>query len=66
LPVLDTEDAEVLQEQGVTGEEEEKNEVEEEGNEEDELVSNDDIEHRVNILHQVVHDASDFRDHVNI
>jgi hypothetical protein len=61
LPDLDTEHEEVLEEEGVTGEEEEEeegneeegneeegNEEEgnEEGNEEDEPVSNDDMEHR--------------------
>jgi hypothetical protein len=56
VPDLDTEHEEVLEEEGVTGEEEEEeegneeegNEEEgnEEGNEEDEPVSNDDMEHR--------------------
>jgi hypothetical protein len=49
LPHLDIEDEEVLEEEGVTGEEEEEEEEEgnEEGNEEDEPVSNDDMEHSV-------------------
>jgi len=57
LPDLDTEDNEVLEEEGVTGEEdeakeEERNEEEgnEEGNEEDEPVSSDDMEHSVIVV----------------
>jgi hypothetical protein len=59
LPDLDTKDAEVLKEEGVTGEEEEEEEEEEErneeegneeGNEEDELVSNDNMQHSVIIV----------------
>jgi len=48
LPDLDTEDAEVLGEEGVAGEEEE--EEEEERNEEDEPVSDDDMEHSVIVV----------------
>ena len=58
FPDLDTEDQEVLEEEGVTGEEEEDEEEEEEegvecneeGNEEDEPVSNDDMEHSVIVV----------------
>jgi hypothetical protein len=54
LPDLDTEDEEVLEEEGVTGEEvedeEEEKEGNEEGNEEDEPVSNDDTEHSVIVV----------------
>ena len=52
LPDLDTKDEEVLEEEGVTGEEEELEEGEgnEEGNEEDEPVSNDDMEHNVIVV----------------
>jgi hypothetical protein len=59
-PNLNTEDEVVLEEEGVTGEEEEEedgneeegNEEEgnEEGNEEDEPVSNDDMEHSVIVV----------------
>ena len=57
FPDLDTEDDEVLEEEGVTGEEVEEEEEEsneedgnEEGNEEDEPVSNDDMEHSVIVV----------------
>ena len=57
LTDLDTEDEEVLGEEGATEEEEEEEEVEgneeegnDEGNEEDEPVSNDDMEHSVIVV----------------
>jgi hypothetical protein len=52
LPDLDTKYEEVLEEEGVTGEEEEVEEGEgnEEGNEEDEPVSNDDMDHSVIVV----------------
>jgi hypothetical protein len=59
LPDLDTVDNEVLEEEGVTGEQEEEEEEEEErngeegneeGNEEDEPVSSDDMEHSVIVV----------------
>ena len=58
LPERDTEDEELLKEEGITGEEEDEEEKErneeeegnEEGNEEDEPVSNDDMEHSVSVV----------------
>jgi len=57
LPGMDTEDEELLKEEGITGEEEEDEEEErneeegnEEGNEEDEPVSNDDMEHSISVV----------------
>jgi hypothetical protein len=59
LPDLDTKDEEVLEEAGVTGDEEEEEEEDEEGNEEegneegieeDDPVSNDDTEHSVIVV----------------
>jgi hypothetical protein len=57
LPDLDTEEKEVLEEEGVTGEEEEEEEEErneeegnQEGNGEDKPVSNDDMEHSVIVV----------------
>jgi hypothetical protein len=54
LPDLDIEDKEVLEEEGVIGEEEEEEEEEEEcneeGNEEYEPVSDDDMEHSVIVV----------------
>ena len=55
LPDLDTEDGEVLKEEGVTGEEEEgvetnEEEGNEEGNEKDGPVSNNDMENSVIVV----------------
>ena len=50
LTDLDTEDEEVLEEEGATAEEEEDGEDNQEGNEEDELDSNDYMEHRVIVV----------------